>query len=93
MSFTPPRRKRPSCAPYPEILKAQGVEADVTVSVSLSATGRVERVVIVSPAPFEEMNESARRAAHAEEFEPATSDGIPIPYTVNFTFLFRLEEP
>jgi TonB family protein len=92
-SFVPPRRKSPSRAPYPETLKAQGVEGDVTVSVSLSASGRVERVVIVSPAPFEEMNESARRAARAEEFEPATRDGIPIPYTVSFTFRFRLEEP
>jgi protein TonB len=92
VSFTPPRRKSPSRAPYPETLKAQGVEADVTVSVTLAATGRVERVVIVVPAPFDEMNESARRAARAEEFEPATRDGIPIPYTVSFTFRFRLEE-
>jgi TonB family protein len=91
-SFTPPRRKSPSRAPYPETLKAQGVEADVTVSVSLAATGRVERVVIVAPAPFDEMNEAARRAARAEEFEPATRDGVPIPYTVSFTFRFRLEE-
>jgi protein TonB len=92
ITYTMPRRRAPSKPPYPETLKAQGIEADVPVMVSLAASGRVTSVKVVKPSPYPEFNEAARRAAAAEEFEPATRDGVPIPYTLSFTYRFRLEE-
>jgi protein TonB len=92
ITYTMPRRRAPSKPAYPETLKAQGIEADVPVMVSLDARGRVVSVKVVKPSPYPELNEAARRAAAAEEFEPATRDGVPIPYTLGFTYRFRLED-
>lgn len=87
-----PKRKRPSVPAYPATLKSQGVEADVTVMVTIDAAGKVTGVKIIRPAREEEFNEAARRAALAEAFEPATKDGAAIPYTLSFTYRFRLED-
>jgi hypothetical protein len=38
------------------------------------------------------MNEAARIAALAEEYDPATRDGVPIPYAIPFKYRFRLED-
>jgi protein TonB len=92
ITYTMPKRRSPSKPPYPETLKAQGIEADVPVMVHIDADGKVTSVKVVKPSPYPEFNESARRAAAAEEFEPATRDGVPIPYTLSFTYRFRLEE-
>jgi protein TonB len=92
ISYTMPRRRAPSKPPYPETLKAQGIEADVSVVVSIDAAGRVSSVKVVKPSPYPEFNEAARRAASAEQFDPATRDGVPIPYPLSFTYRFRLEE-
>jgi protein TonB len=92
ITYTMPKRRAPSKPAYPETLKAQGIEADVPVMVSLDARGRVVSVKVVKPSPYPELNEAARRAAAAEEFEPATRDGVPIPYTLGFTYRFRLED-
>ena len=37
------KRRRPSEPPYPETLKAQGIETDVAVMVTVSAEGKVVR--------------------------------------------------
>jgi len=92
VSYQQPRRKSPSKPPYPETLKSQGLEADVTVMVSLDASGKVIAVKIIRESPYPEFNEAARKAAQAEEFEPATRDGLPIPFTLSFTYRFRLED-
>jgi protein TonB len=87
-----PKRRAPSKPPYPETLKAQGVEADVPVLVTLDDGGRVTAVKILKSSAYPEFDEAARRAALAEQFEPATRDGAPIPYTLSFTYRFRLED-
>jgi protein TonB len=87
-----PKRKNPSAPPYPATLKAQGVEADVTVMVRLDAEGKVENVKVIKESPYPEFNEAARVHALAEEYEPATRDGVPIPYSLSFTYRFRLQE-
>jgi TonB family protein len=87
-----PKRKAERKPRYPEVLKSQGIEADVTVMLSLDATGKVSRVKIVTPSPYPEFNEAARAAALAEQFEPATRDGVAIPYALSFTYRFRLED-
>lgn len=92
VEYALPKRKQERKPSYPEVLKSQGIEADVTVMLSLDATGKVSRVKIVTPSPYPEFNEAARIAALAEQFEPATRDGVAIPYTLSFTYRFRLED-
>lgn len=78
--------------PYPELLKAQGIEGDVGVMVSIGADGNVTKVKIVTPAPYDEMNQAARATAEHQEWEPALRDGVAIPYTLSYTYRFRLED-
>ncbi len=87
-----PKRKQPSKPPYPETLKSQGIEADVTVIVQIDETGKVTSVKIAKGADYPEFNEAARKTAEAEEFSPATRDGVAVPYTLSFTYRFRLED-
>jgi protein TonB len=90
--ITLPKRKRPTKPPYPSELKAQGLEARVTVLVTLDETGKVTSVKIIVPSPYAAFNEAARRAALAEVFEPALRDGVPIPYTLSYRYDFRIED-
>lgn len=76
--------------PFPELYKAQGLEADVTVRVRIDATGKVTEVEIVAPSKHPEFNENAKKTARAQRFSPATRDGEPIEYTITFTYRFRL---
>jgi periplasmic protein TonB len=87
-----PKRKKPVVPDYPPALKAQGIEADVPVMVSLDATGAVTSVKILKSSGHPELDEAARKAALAESFEPASRDGVAIPYTLSYTYRFRLED-
>jgi periplasmic protein TonB len=91
-SYVLPKRKRKVEPPYPQKYKAQGIEAAVTVMVSLDAGGKVKSVKIIKGSGYKEFDEAARKTALAEEFEPAMRDGTPIPYTLSFTYRFRLED-
>lgn len=91
--FTPAKRKQPSSPPYPEILKSQGIESDVTVMVSINAEGRVTNVKILKESPYPEFNELARKTALSEAYEPARKNGEAISTTITFTYRWRLEEP
>ncbi|HEX3695363.1 MAG TPA: energy transducer TonB [Polyangia bacterium] len=92
VSYVPPQfkggRKEP---PYPPLLKTQGIEGDVGVMVSIDPTGKVTKVKVIAPSTYDEMNESARATAASQEFEPATRDGAAFPYTLTYTYHFRLE--
>jgi len=92
VKYAPPRRKNPRKPPYPSTLKSQGLEADVMVMVTLDATGKVRSARVIKESPYPEFNEAARKAALEEEFEPATRDGAPIPYSLSYTYRFRLED-
>jgi TonB family protein len=90
--YVPPRRKVEPTLKFPETLKAQGIEADVKVSIAIDATGKVTAVRMLTPSQYPEFNEEARITALAEQFEPATRDGTPIPYSLPFTYRFRLQD-
>jgi protein TonB len=92
VKYTQPKRKNPKPPPYPATLKSQGIEGDVTVLVSLDASGKVLSAKVIKGAPYPEFEEAAKAAALAEEFEPALRDGVPIPYTLSYTYRFRLED-
>ena len=90
--ITLPKRRRPLVPPYPPELKAQGIEATIVVMVTLDETGKVTSVKIITPSPHAAFNEAARNAALGEQFEPALRDGVPIPYTLSYSYRFRIEE-
>jgi protein TonB len=93
VAYTLPKRMGGELKPdYPPNLKAQGIEADVTVMVSIDQTGKVTNVRVLKPAPYDEFNEAARVAARKQAYEPATKNGQPIPNNLTFTYRFRLEE-
>ena len=92
VKYVPPKRKNPKSPPYPTTLKSQGIEGDVMVLVSLDATGKVMSVKIIKGSPYPEFDEAAKTFAQSEEFEPAQRDGVPIPYTLSYTYRFRLED-
>ena len=92
VKYEPPKRKRPLVPPYPETLKSQGIEADVTVMISIDADGKVTSVKIIRPSEYPEFNELAKKTALGEEYEPATKDGVPMPFTTSFTYRWRLDE-
>ena len=90
--YTLPKRRRPRVPAYPAELRSQGIEADVTVVVSLDAQGKVTSVKIISASPYPAFNQAARVAALGEEFEPALRNGVPVAYTLSYTYRFRIED-
>jgi TonB family protein len=92
VTFTKPKAKLRKEPVYPATLKTQGLEADVEVLVFISAEGKVTSVKILKEAPYPEFNEAAKQAALEQEFEPATRNGEPIPYTLPYTIRFRLTD-
>ena len=92
VKYEQPKRRHPKEPNYPATLKSQGIEGDVPVLVSIDTTGKVASVKILKPSPYPEFNEAARAAALAEDYDPATRDGVPMPMTISFTYRFRLED-
>lgn len=90
--FTPAKRKVLKKPVYPETLKSQGIEADVTVMLTLTAEGKVANVKIVKGAAHPEFDESSRKSGWEEEYEPAQKNGTPVPTTITFVYRFRLED-
>ena len=77
---------------YPDLLRTQGIEADVVVVVSIAPSGKVTAVKIAKASKYPEFNQEARRAAFKETFVPAKKDGVPTAYTLQYTYRFRLDE-
>lgn len=91
-SIVPPRRLAPSQPSYPPLLREQGVEADVVVSVSIASDGHVAKVEIVKAAAEQPFNDAALAAARAERYAPATRGGEAVPFTQSYTIRFRLND-
>lgn len=77
--------------PYPADLRAQGIEADVTVRVKVGADGNVLDASVVKAAQEPAFNASALATARRERFTPGTRDGVPVPFVITFTYRFRIE--
>lgn len=89
--FTQVERIKEVKPEYPPTLKAQGIECEVPVIVWINAEGKVTMAKILKETPYPEANEAAKKAVMAEEYKPATRNGVPIPTTIKFTVSFRLE--
>jgi protein TonB len=87
-----PRRLQLREPPYPATLRAQGIEGDVLVTVSIDALGVVQQASVLRGSGHAEFDAAALSAARAERFAPATRDGTPVPYTLSYTYRFRIED-
>lgn len=90
--FEKPKRLRPSRPAFPPALKAQGVEGDVVVRVDIAASGQVTSVAIVQSSGHPAFDAAAKNAAASEHFAPATRDGNPVPFTLTYSYHFRIED-
>jgi protein TonB len=93
MVMKDPKRLKEVKPVYPELLRAQGIEADVVLLVFIDATGKVSNVIVQEHAQQPEFDAAAVAAARAESYEPATRDGLAIAKTLKFTVRFRLDNP
>ena len=85
----PKSRVKPT---YPPTLRAQGIEANVVVEVSIDASGNVTKARLIDGSKYDDMNAQALIAAKKETFSPATRDGVAIPFTITYTIRFRLND-
>jgi TonB family protein len=90
--FEKPKRVRPNRPEFPAALKAQGIEGDVTVRVDIAASGAVTNVTIVGSSGHPAFDEAAKRAAASERFAPAMRDGSPVPFSLSYSYRFRIED-
>jgi periplasmic protein TonB len=90
--FEKPKRLRPNRPEFPAALKAQGIEGDVTVRVDIAASGAVTSVTIVRGSGYPAFDEAAKRAAASERFAPAVRDGNPVPFSLSYSYRFRIED-
>ena len=77
---------------YPPTLKARGIEGDVVVRVRIAPNGLVSDVRVLRGSGHDELDAAARRAASAERYRPATKNGEPVDYRLEYTVRFRLQE-
>jgi TonB family protein len=90
--FIKPKRKKPSKPPYPTTLKAQGIEGDVQVRVTIDVGGKVTKVSVLKGSGHKAFDDAAKNAAIVETFTPATRDGKAVTYTLSYSYRFRIEE-
>ncbi|MET0414258.1 MAG: energy transducer TonB [Polyangiaceae bacterium] len=87
-----PRRLQLKEPAYPATLRAQGIEGEVLVTVSIDARGVVQQAAVLRGSGHAEFDAAALSAARAERFAPAARDGTPVPFTLSYTYRFRIED-
>lgn len=92
VQFEKPKRMRRNEPAYPPTLKAQGIEGDVMLSVSIDASGQVTSVSIVQSSGQAAFDRAAQQAAKEERFSPALRDGRPVAFTLTYSYRFRIED-
>jgi protein TonB len=90
--FEKPKRLKPNRPEFPASLKAQGIEGDVVVRVDIAANGQVTNVTIVRSSGYPAFDDAAKRAAISEHFAPAVRDGVAVPFTLSYSYRFRIED-
>ncbi|MBI4527263.1 MAG: TonB family protein [Deltaproteobacteria bacterium] len=87
--YRPARPVQSSKASYPALALRMGLEADVTLRVSVAADGAVKDVEVVKSAGMG-FDEEAIRAVRQFRFEPAKNDGQAVPSEFVYIYRFRL---
>ncbi len=87
----PPKPHKAIKPDYPKGARQRGEQGDVVLEIRVNAAGIVDRVDIVSPSGFPELDEAAVRAARAARFTPAKSGGSAVASTARLTLTFKLK--
>ncbi len=87
----PPKPHKTIKPDYPKGARQRGEQGDVVLEIRVNAAGIVDRVDIVSPSGFSELDEAAVRAARTARFTPAKSGGSPVASTARLTLNFKLK--
>ena len=87
----PPKPRKTIRPDYPKGARQRGEQGDVVLEIRVNAAGIVDRVDIVSPSGFSELDEAAVRAARTARFTPAKSGGSPVASTARLTLNFKLK--
>jgi periplasmic protein TonB len=71
----------------------RGVSGEVTLSFTVSPTGKVENIDVTGERPSGYgFARAAREAIQGWTFQPQTIDGIPVAYPARYTISFKLED-
>ena len=87
----PPKPHKTIKPDYPKGARQRGEQGEVILEIRVNAAGIVDRVDIVSPSGFSELDEAAVRAARTARFTPAKSGGSPVASTARLTLNFKLK--
>lgn len=87
----PPKPYKTIRPDYPKGARQRGEQGDVVLEIRVNAAGIVDRVDIVSPSGFPELDEAAVRAVRTARFTPAKSGGSPVASTARLRLDFRLK--
>ena len=87
----PPKPHKAIKPDYPKGARQRGEQGDVVLEIRVNAAGIVDRVDVVSPSGFSELDEAAVRAARAARFTPAKSGGSSVASTARLTLTFKLK--
>lgn len=89
-SFTKPKRISQGTLPYPESLKAKGIEGNVVVLIVINEAGVVQKVRVLKSSGYREFDSAALKAAKKELYRPAVRDGKAVEYNLKYTYRFRM---
>ena len=76
--------------PYPDEARRSGVEGTVTLSITVSAEGRVVKAVVLT-GPGYGLNEAAREALLRFRFKPAVKNGESVGTEMKYSYTFLLD--
>lgn len=76
-------------ADYPPDAEKAGLEADVTLKLTVDREGNVSKADVPNPVG-NGFDEAAQAAALKFKFTPATRDGVPIPVVIPYRYSFTL---
>ena len=76
-------------AAYTDDARANNVQGDVRLKVTLLANGQVGSITVVKGLP-DGLTEQAIAAARQLRFQPAKIDGVPVPKTITIDYSFTI---
>ena len=75
---------------YPRSARRRGREGAVTVEISVSDSGEVAGVEVISGSGYKDLDSAAVSAVRTAHFAPATEDGVRVQGSLRLTFEFKL---
>jgi TonB family protein len=76
---------------YPADARAQGIESDVVLALTVQPDGSISDIVVVESGGAE-FDRAATDAMRTARFRPATTrDGVAVPSRIRWTYRFRID--